>query len=90
MASRASPCTWPGASATSRCRSTARAGKVLLDRQAEGVREEVDLKAPGKRVVSGEEPPGESVLDEVLEDLQALEEASGEEPSEGSDDKEAE
>lgn len=46
-------------------------GKVLLT-DKDGVREEVDLKAPGKRVPSGEEGPGESVLDEVLEDLEGL------------------
>ncbi len=46
--------------------------KVLLT-DDEGVREEVDLKAPGKRQLAGEEEaPGGSVLDEVLEDLQEL------------------
>jgi hypothetical protein len=52
--------------------------RVLLT-DAEGVREEVDLKAPGRRVKAGEEGPGESVLDEVLEDLKRLE-AKPEEP----------
>jgi hypothetical protein len=33
----------------------------------------VDLKAEGKRVEPSEEGPGESVLDEVLEDLEGQE-----------------
>jgi len=41
--------------------------KVVLT-DSKGVREEVDLEAPGRRQ-DGEEAPGESVLDEVLEDL---------------------
>ena len=44
--------------------------RVLLTGE-DGVRQEVDLKAPGKRVVAGEEGPGESVLDDVLEDLRS-------------------
>lgn len=43
---------------------------VLTDEQ--GVREEVDLKAPGRRVPSDPEAPGTSVLDGVLEDLEVL------------------
>jgi transposase InsO family protein len=46
--------------------------KVLLT-DAEGVREAVDLKAEGKRVEPSEEGPGESVLDEVLEELEGQE-----------------
>ena len=45
--------------------------KVVLT-DAEGSREEVDLSAPGKRAESSEEGPGESVLDDVLEDLKQL------------------
>ena len=55
--------------------------KVLLTGE-DGVRQEVDLKAPGKRVVSGEEGPGESVLDEVLEDLKELDEPTSEDDAE--------
>ncbi len=47
-------------------------GKVVLT-GAEGVREEVDLKAPGRRVTSEPEAPGTSVLDGVLEDLAVIE-----------------
>ena len=47
--------------------------KVVLT-GAEGVREEVDLKAPGRRVPADEEAPGTSVLDGVLEDLAMLDE----------------
>ena len=46
--------------------------KVVLT-GAEGVREEVDLKAPGRRMTSGPEAPGTSALDGVLEDLAVLE-----------------
>jgi transposase InsO family protein len=49
-------------------------GRVLLT-DAEGVREEVDLKAHGKRREADEEAPGASELDEVLGDLDALHEA---------------
>lgn len=52
--------------------------KVLLTGK-DGVRQEVDLKAPGKRVVAGEEGPGESVLDDVLADLEDLDESSADE-----------
>jgi len=45
--------------------------KVVLTDES-GVREEVDLKAPGRRQPAGEEAPGTSVLDGVLEDLQVL------------------
>ncbi len=55
--------------------------KVLLT-DAEGVREEVDLKAPGKRQVLAAEGPGESVLDDVLGDLSKLEELGYEIPEE--------
>ena len=48
--------------------------KVLLT-DADGVREEVDLKAPGKRAEPTEEGPGESVLDDVLEELKGFEAA---------------
>ncbi|MCP5042076.1 MAG: DDE-type integrase/transposase/recombinase, partial [bacterium] len=44
-------------------------GERVLLTDAEGVREEVDLKASGKRAEPGESGPGESELDEVLEDL---------------------
>ena len=47
-------------------------GKVVLT-GAEGVREEVDLLAPGRRVTSGPEAPGTSALDGVLEDLAVIE-----------------
>jgi len=62
---------------------------LLTDEQ--GVREEVDLKAAGRRrEVSedgGEEAPGESPLDEVLEDLKALEATEPEpEPSDSDGD----
>jgi transposase InsO family protein len=51
-------------------------GKVLLT-DGQGVREEVDLKAQGRRAEpEAEEAPGTSVLDEVLEDLEALDAAS--------------
>ena len=40
----------------------------------EGVREEVDLKAPGRRVPTEDEAPGTSVLDGVLDDLKVLDE----------------
>jgi hypothetical protein len=58
----------------------------------QGVREEVDLSAPGPRRAVDPEAPGASVLDGVLEDLKVLEEpATGDEPSEDAlDDKEAE
>ena len=59
--------------------------KVLLT-DKEGVREEVDLGASGKREVKAEEAPGESVLDEVLEDLQGLDEdlpADADAPADG-------
>jgi len=52
----------------------AEGGKVLLT-DKDGVREEVDLKASGKRKDPANEGPGESVLDEVLEDLNELDEA---------------
>jgi transposase InsO family protein len=55
--------------------------KVLLT-DAEGVREEVDLLATGKRVEAEEEGPGESVLDDVLGDLQALRGAASEDEDE--------
>ncbi|MHC4451792.1 MAG: DDE-type integrase/transposase/recombinase [Planctomycetota bacterium] len=58
--------------------------KVVLT-GAEGVREEVDLKAPGRRVPAepaGEEAPGTSVLDGVLEDLSVLDESATEESAE--------
>jgi hypothetical protein len=56
--------------------------KVVLN-GAEGVREEVDLKAPGRRVPADEEAPGTSVLDGVLEDLTVLDEPAVEgEPGE--------
>ena len=45
---------------------------VLTDEQ--GVREEVDLSAPGRRQRSEPEAPGTSELDGVLEDLTVLEE----------------
>lgn len=45
--------------------------KVVLT-DGEGVREEVDLTASGRRQGREEEGPGESVLDEVLEDLKGL------------------
>jgi transposase InsO family protein len=54
---------------------------VLTDEQ--GVREEVDLKAPGRRATGGgEEAPGQSVLDGVLEDLQVRDAAP---PADGGD-----
>ena len=40
---------------------------MLTDK--DGVREEVDLKAPGKRAKAKEPGPGGSELDEVLDDL---------------------
>lgn len=46
--------------------------KVVLT-GTEGVREEVDLLAPGRRVTAGPEAPGTSVLDGVLEDLAVIE-----------------
>jgi transposase InsO family protein len=46
--------------------------KVLLT-DAQGVREEVDLLAPGPRLPAGPEAPGTSALDGVLEDLAVLE-----------------
>ena len=46
----------------------------------QGVREEVDLSAPGQRLrPADEEAPGESVLDGVLEDLAVIEEPATEE-----------
>ena len=48
---------------------------------AQGVREEVDLQAPGRRVSAGEEAPGTSVLDGVLEDLAVREPAATPEAS---------
>jgi transposase InsO family protein len=52
--------------------------KVVLTGE-EGVREEVDLSAPGRREVAEEGAPGTSELDGVLENLSVLEEkASGE------------
>ncbi|MHC4162337.1 MAG: DDE-type integrase/transposase/recombinase [Planctomycetota bacterium] len=61
---------------------------------AQGVREEVDLKAPGRRVAAGEEAPGTSVLDGVLEDLAVQEsptphDASDTEHDDTRDEKEA-
>jgi transposase InsO family protein len=50
--------------------------KVVLT-GAEGVREEVDLRAPGRRAAA-EDAPGTSVLDGVLEDLAVLEPSAGE------------
>ena len=47
--------------------------KVVLT-GVDGVREEVDLSAPGQRVAPTEEAPGTSVLDGVLEDLGVREE----------------
>jgi len=47
-------------------------GKVVLT-GAEGVREEVDLLAPGRRAPVAREAPGTSELDGVLEDLERLE-----------------
>ena len=44
-------------------------GERVMLTGADGVREEVDLKAPGKRVDVSQEGPGESDLDEVLDDL---------------------
>jgi transposase InsO family protein len=56
--------------------------KVVLTGE-QGVREEVDLSAPGRRVVDEPEAPGTSVLDGVLEELTVLEEpATEDEPSE--------
>jgi transposase InsO family protein len=55
-------------------------GKVVLT-GAQGVREEVDLQAPGRRVSAGEEAPGTSVLDGVLEDLAVREPAATQEAS---------
>jgi transposase InsO family protein len=55
---------------------------------AQGVREEVDLKAPGRRVSTEEEAPGTSVLDGVLEDLEVLEKPAADETADN--DKEAE
>ena len=55
--------------------------KVVLT-DAEGSREEVDLSAPGKRESPTDDGPGESVLDEVLEDLSGLD-ASADESSAG-------
>jgi len=58
---------------------------VLTDEQ--GVREEVDLSAPGRRIEAEPEAPGTSVLDGVLEELTVLEEpASEDEPSEDAGD----
>jgi len=57
--------------------------KVMLTGAA-GVREEVDLKAPGRRVPAepvDAEAPGTSVLDGVLEDLAVLDESEGEAPA---------
>ena len=54
--------------------------KVVLT-DAQGVREEVDLKAPGRRVPTeppDDEAPGQSVLDGVLEDLAVLDEPATE------------
>jgi len=58
--------------------------KVVLT-DGEGVREEVDLSAPGRRA-KAEQAPGESVLDEVLEDLAELDaELGASEPSASGD-----
>ena len=54
--------------------------KVVLTGE-QGVREEVDLKAPGRRVPADPEAPGTSVLDGVLEDLEVLDQ-----PEESPDD----
>jgi len=61
--------------------------KVVLTGE-EGVREEVDLSAPGRRVAVDEEAPGTSALDGVLEDLAVLDEPAAEAEGEA-DDKEA-
>lgn len=55
--------------------------KVLLT-DSHGVREEVDLQAPGRRELDEEEAPGGSVLDDVLEDLTGIDEPSKEEATE--------
>ena len=47
-------------------------GTKVVMTDAEGVREEVDLTAPGRRAERGEEGPGESVLDGVLDELAEL------------------
>ncbi|MHC4669903.1 MAG: hypothetical protein ACYTFD_16050 [Planctomycetota bacterium] len=60
--------------------------KVVLTGE-QGVREEVDLSAPGQRLPPAEEAPGTSELDGVLEELAVLEEpASGDEPSQDTGD----
>jgi hypothetical protein len=63
--------------------------KVVLT-GGEGVREEVDLSAPGRRQVAEEGAPGSSVLDGVLEDLSVLEEKAPDDTTDASstDDKE--
>jgi len=52
-------------------------GTKVVMTDAEGVREEVDLTAPGRRAEPDVEGPGESVLDEVLEDLASLDAEGG-------------
>jgi transposase InsO family protein len=67
--------------------------KVVLTGE-QGVREEVDLSAPGRRLVAEPEAPGTSVLDGVLEELAVREsptpqEASDTDPDDTRDEKEA-
>jgi transposase InsO family protein len=62
--------------------------KVILTGE-QGVREEVDLRAPGRRAASEEEAPGTSVLDGVLEDLEVLDQPTSDAAEvEDEDDKE--
>jgi transposase InsO family protein len=57
---------------------------VLTDER--GVREEVDLSAPGRRRAADPEAPGTSELDGVLEDLAVVEEATDEDQAGASED----
>jgi transposase InsO family protein len=59
--------------------------KVVLTDQR-GVREEVDLSAPGRRETADPEAPGTSELDGVLEDLAVVEEDTEEDPAGASED----
>lgn len=59
--------------------------KVILT-DADGVQEEVDLEAPGRRDNEGEEAPGTSALDGVLKDLAQIREQVAENEDAGGED----